>query len=132
MTSVSQMDLESDSLFPHIPMSSNWEERKPRTQEADGSIRGDLPNIMLLMFLYILQGIPLGLAGSIPMLLQSRKVRMCQKFSFFTKLCTHTESVMRELTRTTHITSSKVSVKNHYIAYITYKCPAETVFFPVL
>lgn len=83
MTSVSQMDLESDSLFPHIPMSSNWEERKPRTQEADGSIRGDLPNIMLLMFLYILQGIPLGLAGSIPMLLQSRKVRMCQKFSFF-------------------------------------------------
>ena len=34
----------------------------------------DRYNIALLTFLYILQGIPLGLAGSIPYLLQSRKV----------------------------------------------------------
>jgi len=42
--------------------------------EHDGSLRGDRGSIALLMCLYILQGIPLGLAASIPYLLQSRKV----------------------------------------------------------
>ena len=36
--------------------------------------RGDRGNIALLIFLYVLQGIPLGLAGSIPYLLTSRSV----------------------------------------------------------
>ncbi|XP_042342010.1 acetyl-coenzyme A transporter 1 [Plectropomus leopardus] len=37
-------------------------------------IRGELGNVLLLLFLYVLQGIPLGLAGSIPLILQSKNV----------------------------------------------------------
>ncbi|XP_039987459.1 acetyl-coenzyme A transporter 1 [Xiphias gladius] len=37
-------------------------------------IRGELGNVSLLLFLYVLQGIPLGLAGSIPLILQSKSV----------------------------------------------------------
>lgn len=37
-------------------------------------IRGEVWNVLLLLFLYVLQGIPLGLAGSIPLILQSRNV----------------------------------------------------------
>ncbi|XP_052761222.1 acetyl-coenzyme A transporter 1-like [Mya arenaria] len=47
-------------------------------------LQGDYGNVALLTFLYVLQGIPLGLGGSIPMLLQSRKVSYKDqaKFSF--------------------------------------------------
>ncbi|XP_076001533.1 acetyl-coenzyme A transporter 1 [Genypterus blacodes] len=37
-------------------------------------IRGELGNVSLLLFLYVLQGIPLGLAGSIPLILQGKSV----------------------------------------------------------
>ncbi|XP_041732823.1 acetyl-coenzyme A transporter 1 [Coregonus clupeaformis] len=37
-------------------------------------IREELGNVSLLLFLYVLQGIPLGLAGSIPLILQSKNV----------------------------------------------------------
>lgn len=37
-------------------------------------VRGELGNVSLLLFLYVLQGIPLGLAGSIPLILQSKNV----------------------------------------------------------
>lgn len=36
--------------------------------------RAELSSILLLLFLYVLQGIPLGLAGSIPLILQSRNI----------------------------------------------------------
>lgn len=42
-------------------------------------IRGDEKNIAILFFLYLLQGIPLGLCGSIPMLLQNRGVSYRQQ-----------------------------------------------------
>ncbi|XP_075717644.1 acetyl-coenzyme A transporter 1 [Rhinoderma darwinii] len=47
-------------------------------------LRGELGNILLLLFLYILQGIPLGLAGSIPLILQSKNVSYTDQaiFSF--------------------------------------------------
>ncbi|XP_023648203.1 acetyl-coenzyme A transporter 1 [Paramormyrops kingsleyae] len=38
------------------------------------SVRAELGNVCLLLFLYVLQGIPLGLAGSIPLILQSKNV----------------------------------------------------------
>ncbi|XP_005088825.1 acetyl-coenzyme A transporter 1 [Aplysia californica] len=86
MESVEHTDLESDSFFPHIPLSTSWEDGKSDgSQRKEGSdLSGDLGSISLLMFLYILQGIPLGLAGSIPMLLQSRKVSYTDQaiFSF--------------------------------------------------
>ncbi|KAM9801170.1 acetyl-coenzyme A transporter 1 [Neosynchiropus ocellatus] len=37
-------------------------------------IRAEMGNVLLLLFLYVLQGIPLGLAGSIPLILQSKSV----------------------------------------------------------
>ncbi|XP_051873257.1 acetyl-coenzyme A transporter 1 [Pristis pectinata] len=37
-------------------------------------LKNDLSNILLLLFLYVLQGIPLGVAGSIPLILQSKNV----------------------------------------------------------
>lgn len=45
-----------------------------RRHKPRPGIRGELGNILLLLFLYVLQGIPLGLAGSIPLILQSKNV----------------------------------------------------------
>lgn len=45
-------------------------EKKDVHLESD--IRGDRGNIAILFFLYLLQGVPLGLAAAIPMLLQNR------------------------------------------------------------
>lgn len=42
-------------------------------------LRGDEKNIVILFFLYLLQGIPLGLSGAIPMLLQNRGVSYRQQ-----------------------------------------------------
>jgi len=44
----------------------------------------DFGNILLLLFLYVLQGIPLGLIAAVPMILQSRHVSYAEqgKFSF--------------------------------------------------
>lgn len=48
------------------------------------SLKKDYPSIGVLLFLYILQGIPLGLAASIPMILTNRKVSYGEQaiFSF--------------------------------------------------
>ncbi|XP_076138087.1 acetyl-coenzyme A transporter 1 [Alosa pseudoharengus] len=37
-------------------------------------IKEELGSVLLLLFLYVLQGIPLGLAGSIPLIMQSKNV----------------------------------------------------------
>lgn len=44
-----------------------------------GDIRGDERSIAILFFLYLLQGIPLGLSAAIPMLLQNRSVSYRQQ-----------------------------------------------------
>lgn len=54
-------------------MSLQQQEDKDKHDRHQG-LKGDYGNIALLTFLYVLQGIPLGLGGSIPLLLQSRKV----------------------------------------------------------
>ena len=46
------------------------------------NIRRDRGNIALLVFLYVLQGIPLGLAGAMPMLLQTRKIEYKDQAKF--------------------------------------------------
>lgn len=43
------------------------------------NIKGDELNIAVLLFLYTLQGIPLGLAGAVPMLLQNRGITYTQQ-----------------------------------------------------
>lgn len=45
-------------------------------------LRGDWLNISVLFFLYLLQGIPLGLAAAIPMLLQNRGISYTQQAEF--------------------------------------------------
>jgi hypothetical protein len=46
------------------------------------NVRKDLHNIALLMFLYFLQGVPLGLTGSLPFILSSRKVSYADQGTF--------------------------------------------------
>ncbi|XP_040830772.1 acetyl-coenzyme A transporter 1 isoform X2 [Ochotona curzoniae] len=52
--------------------------------KAPRSCQAELSSILLLVFLYVLQGIPLGLAGSIPLILQSKNVSYTDQafFSF--------------------------------------------------
>ncbi|KAL2095660.1 hypothetical protein ACEWY4_007808 [Coilia grayii] len=47
------------------------EENNTKTRKG---IKEELGSVLLLLFLYILQGIPLGLAGSIPLIMQSKNV----------------------------------------------------------
>jgi PAT family acetyl-CoA transporter-like MFS transporter 1 len=53
----------------------------PRGVEETSDMRGDEWNIALLFFLYVLQGIPLGLSSAIPMYLQNRGVSYRQQVS---------------------------------------------------
>ncbi|XP_026327161.1 acetyl-coenzyme A transporter 1 [Hyposmocoma kahamanoa] len=48
----------------------------------ESNIKGDELNIAVLLFLYTLQGIPLGLAGAVPMLLQNRGITYTQQAEF--------------------------------------------------
>ena len=88
-----EVDIDSTLSFTHIPRQfsvSETAENIADQLEVDSRVdkphglAGDRQNIALLTFLYVLQGIPLGLAGSIPYLLQSRNVsyRDQAKFSF--------------------------------------------------
>lgn len=45
-----------------------------RRQTVPPSLEGDRANIALLLFLYTLQGVPLGLAAAVPMILQNKGV----------------------------------------------------------
>ena len=51
-------------------------------KESSTSLAKDRWNIALLLLLYTLQGIPIGLAGSIPMVLQAKKVGYRQQAMF--------------------------------------------------
>lgn len=58
--------------------------KKGSSAAGPSPIWKDLPNLSLLLLLYILQGIPLGLIASIPMILQNRNYSYKDqaKFSF--------------------------------------------------
>lgn len=76
---VEQTKFESYESLPHMTYSANipqpdYSKEDEKDKKDKNELKGDYGNIALLMFLYILQGIPLGLGGSIPMLLTSRKV----------------------------------------------------------
>lgn len=62
--------LERKSLIDEDDQESLLQEKKDIHEDSD--IRGDRGNIAILFFLYLLQGVPLGLASAIPMLLQNR------------------------------------------------------------
>jgi len=60
------------------------EERDKRMEKSDqqSGVKRDRGSIALLVFLYVLQGIPLGLAGAMPMLLQTKKVAYKDQATF--------------------------------------------------
>lgn len=57
-----------------IPSQQNLDLDDGKSDLGMSSLRGDYCNVLVLLFLYVLQGIPLGLAGSIPLILQNKKV----------------------------------------------------------
>ncbi|CAI4228269.1 unnamed protein product [Auanema sp. JU1783] len=85
---------------PHVPMSyypydkdsdeeylvepSNVDPNASWFKRTRESLRGDISSILLLLFLYLLQGVPLGLISAIPLLLQGKNVSYTQQaiFSF--------------------------------------------------
>ncbi|XP_060080506.1 acetyl-coenzyme A transporter 1-like [Ylistrum balloti] len=81
-------DPEPEFSAPHIPLHTTITqpdlEDMNTDKGKDQGLKGDYSNIALLMLLYILQGIPLGLGGSIPMLLQTQNVSYKEQaiFSF--------------------------------------------------
>ncbi|KAJ0022243.1 hypothetical protein NQD34_009733 [Periophthalmus magnuspinnatus] len=69
-SSESEMEGDSDGLIKSSDSESSFR-RRARPQHG---VHGEMGNILLLLFLYVLQGIPLGLAGSIPLILQGKNV----------------------------------------------------------
>lgn len=68
-----QINAAGEHLLPeHI--SDSHEDRSYENRSMWESLKGDRKSVALLIFLYVLQGIPLGLAGSIPYLFSSRHV----------------------------------------------------------
>ncbi|KRX38543.1 Acetyl-coenzyme A transporter 1 [Trichinella britovi] len=81
-----QPDLESEMIGPHVPLfpTSVFKGDGVASGKSGHFVTGELANIVLLVFLYTLQGIPLGLTASIPLVLQNRHVSYKQQalFSF--------------------------------------------------
>ncbi|XP_037533985.1 acetyl-coenzyme A transporter 1 [Nematolebias whitei] len=69
--SSSETEMGEDDTDGLIRSSDSEDRRHTRVRPG---IHGELGNVLLLLFLYVLQGIPLGLAGSIPLILQSKNV----------------------------------------------------------
>ena len=88
-TASEETDLDSGLSLPHSPMHIHFpsaDEKSaseyPDSSDSPRGLDGDRSNIALLILLYVLQGIPLGLAGSIPYLLQSRQVSYTEQAMF--------------------------------------------------
>ncbi|XP_034404695.1 acetyl-coenzyme A transporter 1 [Cyclopterus lumpus] len=70
-TSASEPEVEEEEEGDGLIQVMHTQDRRHRVRPG---IRGELGNVLLLLFLYVLQGIPLGLAGSIPLILQSKSI----------------------------------------------------------
>lgn len=85
-SSTNEEELERNNSHVDFRSTTNGVEKKTageknmKTHQA--SLKGDRGNIAVLTFLYVLQGIPLGLAGAMPMLLQTRKVAYKDQATF--------------------------------------------------
>lgn len=64
------------------PDKAKMMEESKSKNETKPNVRKDRGSIGLLLFLYVLQGIPLGLAGAMPMLLQTRKIEYKDQAKF--------------------------------------------------
>lgn len=61
---------------------STAKKERPAAADEPKGLQGDWAAIGLLLVLYTLQGVPLGLAGSIPFLMQEKKVSMVDQSLF--------------------------------------------------
>jgi PAT family acetyl-CoA transporter-like MFS transporter 1 len=68
-------------LIAHEASSSEENDLNPNVVYKQ-NLKKDFNNICLLMFLYFLQGIPLGLAGSLPFILSAHKVSYADQGTF--------------------------------------------------
>lgn len=64
------------------PEDAAMEKREEEEEEEDKEKQSDTFNLAILLLLYTLQGIPIGLAGSVPMLLQTKKIGYRQQALF--------------------------------------------------
>lgn len=71
-----ELDIEDDVFL------ISCEEESNRKLIQNRTIKKDLGNIVFLIFLYFLQGIPLGLTGSLPFILGSRNVSYADQGTF--------------------------------------------------
>ncbi|KAM9853626.1 acetyl-coenzyme A transporter 1 isoform 1-T2 [Aulostomus maculatus] len=71
-TEKGESDTSDPEVLPFLMTASDSETRGHHICRT--GIKGELGNVLLLLLLYVLQGIPLGLAGSIPLILQSKSV----------------------------------------------------------
>ena len=67
-------DDDADDDKKRLHAKDKSKKRKDKLKQKVQDISKDLPGIILLMFLYLLQGVPLGLTGSLPYILSSRQV----------------------------------------------------------
>lgn len=68
---------------PLISNGENQDEQHHNHEPHESSdLKGDWLNISVLFFLYLLQGVPLGLAQAIPMLLQNRGISYKQQVRY--------------------------------------------------
>lgn len=74
--------LSETSLENEMKDSSSKDAKRTDTPEEKANLEGDYNNVALLLLLYVLQGIPLGMAASIPMILQNKKVNYKQQAMF--------------------------------------------------
>ena len=78
----------SEKKGKNVDAEDGIEKEVSATESTEGEeglgadLTGDYHNIAILVFLYILQGIPLGLSGSIPMILINRKASYQQQATF--------------------------------------------------
>lgn len=75
-------DLQPENERSLIQNESNYELKDMKDAPSVWSWKGEGRNIALLFFLYLLQGIPLGLIASIPLMLQNRHVSYKEQAEF--------------------------------------------------
>lgn len=72
--------LSDDSDNPRVQVKTSA--ASAMTSGAGGRFKGDGKNIAVLLFLYVLQGIPLGLAAAVPLILTNKHVSYKQQAEF--------------------------------------------------
>ncbi len=83
-SSIDDIEMRDDDLLLPQTVGVTPVDTETKTHRHSKGLDGDKYNILLLLFLYVLQGIPLGLAGSMPMVLQNKGITYKQQavFSF--------------------------------------------------